>query len=81
MEATIKLHDKDFTLEFFNQLKAFVKGKEILISIKEGVEEDDETINDYLLKEPAFAAELYKRIEDLENGKGELVQMKLEDLL
>ncbi len=78
MEATITLHDEDFTLEFFDKLKAFVKGKEVIISIKE---EDEESINNLLDRNPTYAAELLKRIEGIENGTSELVHVKMEDLL
>jgi hypothetical protein len=77
MEATITLHDDDFTLEFFHKLKAFVKGKEVVISVRE----EEESINEYLLREPAYAAELKKRIDNIENCTTELVEVKLEDLL
>ena len=77
MEATITLHDEDFTLEFFNKLKAFVKGKEVVISVRE----EEESINEYLLREPAYAAELKKRIDNIENNTTELVEVKLDDLL
>ncbi len=76
MEATITLHDDDFTLEFFNKLKAFVKGKEVVISVRE-----EESINEYLLREPAYAAELKRRIDNIENNTTELVKVKLDDLL
>lgn len=76
MEATITLHDDDFTLEFFNKLKAFVKGKEVVISVRE-----EESINEYLLSEPAYAAELKRRIDNIENNTTELVEVKLDDLL
>lgn len=76
MEATITLHDDDFTLEFFNKLKAFVKGKEVVISVRE-----EESINEYLLREPAYAAELKRRIDNIENNTTELVEVKLDDLL
>lgn len=76
MEATITLHDDDFTLEFFNKLKAFVKGKEVVIRVRE-----EESINEYLLREPAYAAELKRRIDNIENNTTELVEVKLDDLL
>ena len=77
MEATITLHYDDFTLEFFNKLKAFVKGKEVVISVRE----EEESINEYLLREPAYAAELKRRIDNIENNTTELVEVKLDDLL
>ena len=80
MQATITLHDEDFTLEFFNKLKAFVKGKEVVISVKEE-EEDGESINDLLDKNPAYAAELLRRIDGIENGTSQLIHVKMEDLL
>ncbi len=84
MEATIKLRDEDFTLEFFNKLKEFVKGKEVVISVKEN---DATQINnllngddtEYLKSSTENDKQLLAAINRIEN-KENLVTIAMEDL-
>jgi hypothetical protein len=84
MEATITLHDEDFTLEFFHRLKAFVEGKEVVISVREedvsnsNIMREDDT--EYLMRSPENHQQLLDAINRIDNKSG-LIAVVTEDLL
>jgi hypothetical protein len=83
MEATITLHDDDFTLEFFHKLKAFVKGKEVVISVREENKTPNslhEDATEYLMKSEDNHQQLIEAINRIENQSG-LVTVNANDLL
>lgn len=83
MEATITLHDDDFTLEFFHKLKAFVKGKEVVISVREEAETSNalhEDATEYLMQSKENHQQLLDAINRIENQSG-LITVNTNELL
>jgi ferritin len=82
MEATITLHDDDFTLEFYHKLKAFVKGKEVVISIREEESPNSlyEVATEYLMQSKENHQQLLDAINRIDNKSG-LVTVNTNDLL
>ncbi len=82
MEATITLHDDDFTLEFYHKLKAFVKGKEVVISIREEESPNSlhEDATEYLMQSKENHQQLLDAINRIDNKSG-LVTVNTNDLL
>ncbi|MFC4230513.1 hypothetical protein ACFOW1_01325 [Parasediminibacterium paludis] len=83
MEATITLHDDDFTLEFFHKLKAFVQGKQVLISVREEEETSNalqEDATEYLMQSKENHQQLLDAIHRIDN-QSDLVTVNANDLL
>jgi uncharacterized protein YecE (DUF72 family) len=83
MEATITLHDDDFTLEFFHKLKAFVQGKQVVISVREEEETSNalqEDVTEYLMQSKENHQQLLDAIHRIDN-QSDLVTVNANDLL
>ena len=74
MEATIRINADELDNSFVEHIKKMFPHHELQIS----VQPMDET--DYILSQPAFAAELRERIKSIESGEP-LIQVLPNDLL
>ena len=97
MEATIRINTDMLNLDVLEGIKKMFPGKTVEITIQEDPKEDwaeveidknspnyiegDEDATQFILNRPALAAELQRRIENIENGTAKLVSVKPEELV
>ena len=75
MEAVIKLDIDELSVEFINNLKKLFPGRKLEIKV-----EDEMDATEYIMSNPAYYAELRRRIAEYERTR-ETVKVKPEDLL
>ncbi len=75
MDATISLSEKEFTHELLDKLKATFSGKKFKIEVEDEIDETD-----FILSNEAYAEELIKRIQSVENKTADFVSVKPEEL-
>lgn len=73
METTYRLNAKELSVELIQSIQAAFKDKNIEITVTDQVDETD-----YLLSTQSNKKQLYKSIEELEQGKG--IPMSLAEL-
>jgi len=73
METIYRLNAKELTVELLQSIQAAFKDKNIEITVTDQVDETD-----YLLSTESNKKQLYKSIEELEQGKG--IPMSLAEL-
>lgn len=73
METTYRLNAKELSVELIQSIQAAFKDKNIEITVTDQVDETD-----YLLSTESNKKQLYKSIEELEQGKG--IPMSLAEL-
>jgi hypothetical protein len=76
MEAVIKLDIDEITVEFIDNLKKLFPGRKVEIKV-----EDEMDATEFIMSRPAYAEELTRRIESVENGTARLIEVKPEELL
>ncbi len=91
METTIKINTDLLNDDVIEGIKKLFPHKTVEITIQEeyvedeedagAFAEDEEDATQFIMKRPAFAAELLKRIESYEKNKEELIHVKVEDLI
>lgn len=76
MDAVINIYENEFTHEMLDKLKSAFTGKKFRIEIEE---ESVET--DFILSKPAFAEELKRRIQSIENREAEFITLNPGELI
>jgi hypothetical protein len=88
METVIRINTNLLNIDILEGIKKLFLHKKVEILIQEDdaeneedTEGEDEDATEFIMKRPAFAAELLRRIKSIENNEAQLIEVKLEDLV